>query len=125
MSNGQSLNVSGMNGLVDTQESSEEAEEAEVYYGERQDRMRSEGLSQDFIEVSAEPQSSVASKVLNVVSWPLKSAFALTCPPCYRETAWEVFYPLTFAVSIGWVTLFSYGLSHIVERWYVFGHHRS
>ena len=115
--NGNGAVASGVNGILQEEYSSETEEESELIYGERRESLRTEGLSQDIISVYSESSRSFAGKVLFVLSWPLKTAFAFTCPPCYRGSSYELLYPITFCMSMGWVTLFSYGISYIVERW--------
>lgn len=48
---------------------------------------------------------------------PLELLFWITCPPCEIGTSYQSYWPITFFVSFMWVSLFSFLLSSIVERW--------
>merc|ERR1719376_211749 len=48
---------------------------------------------------------------------PLELLFWITCPPCEIGTPYQNYWPITFFVSFIWVSLFSFLLSSIVERW--------
>merc|ERR1711879_555862 len=48
---------------------------------------------------------------------PLEMIFLITCPPCEYGTKYQSYWPITFFVSFIWVSIFSFFLSSIVERW--------
>merc|ERR1719499_433556 len=50
-------------------------------------------------------------------AYPLELIFYVTCPPCEIHTPGQNMWPITFLVSFAWVSLFSFLLSSIVERW--------
>lgn len=56
-------------------------------------------------------------KLLHVVSQPLHFLFWLTCPNVEIGTKYEYLFGLTFFMSFAWVSLFSFLLSSIIERW--------
>jgi len=56
-------------------------------------------------------------KFLHFVSQPLHLLFWLTCPNVEIGTKYEYLFGLTFAMSFAWVSLFSFLLSSIIERW--------
>lgn len=76
--------------------------------------------------------AAMAWRVFEAVIWPMRLAFEYTCPPCaiwdeecneeegrpldaQNPTEWA--YPITFLVSFLWVSIFSFIISAIVERW--------
>jgi Ca2+/Na+ antiporter len=57
------------------------------------------------------------SHAFSVAISPLTGAFKRTCVPCEYGTAYENWWPLTFIVSFTWVSLFSFLISAVVQRW--------
>lgn len=56
-------------------------------------------------------------KFLHVAAQPLHLCFYFTCPPVGIGTKYEHLFGLTFFMSFAWVSLFSFLLSSIIERW--------
>lgn len=59
----------------------------------------------------------VLLRIGNVIAWPLRTLFWLTCPNVEEGAKWERLYPLTMLTAFMWVAGFSYLISAIVSRW--------
>lgn len=57
--------------------------------------------------------------VIDVLAKPLHLLFFLTCPNCEEGSGTEYLYGLTFFMSFVWVSVFSFLLSSVIERWVV------
>lgn len=68
-------------------------------------------------ESEDEHDGSCFGKLLHAVSQPLHLLFWLTCPNVEIGTKYEYLFGLTFFMSFAWVSLFSFLLSSIIERW--------
>lgn len=71
----------------------------------------SESSQEEFFEIDRE------WGILDFISCPLRLLFHFTCPNCEIGQPWERWYLLTFFSSFLWVTIFSFLVSSIVERW--------
>jgi len=56
-------------------------------------------------------------KIIHFMCVPLEFLFGFTCPDCEIGAPKENLYLLTFFASFLWVTVFSFVLSSIIERW--------
>ncbi|KAF4661226.1 hypothetical protein FOZ61_003445 [Perkinsus olseni] len=54
---------------------------------------------------------------LVAVLWPLKRVIDLTCPDCRIYQPRENLYPVTFLASFAWVSLASFVVGCVVDRW--------
>lgn len=91
---------------------------SEHLYSDREDRHAQPSISSAYGDVeSIRKRGKLYKKMYKILVLPLEFAFTATCPPCIRGTWWEPFYLITFTSSILWITLFSFGISHIVEYW--------
>eukprot|EP00301_Raphidiophrys_heterophryoidea_P028124 c9996_g1_i1.p1 GENE.c9996_g1_i1~~c9996_g1_i1.p1 ORF type:complete len:454 (+),score=81.70 c9996_g1_i1:56-1363(+) len=52
----------------------------------------------------------------NILVWPLKILFTVTCPACGEGERFETWYFVTFCISFCWVAFFSFLISSIVEE---------
>ena len=52
-------------------------------------------------------QGNIANKIFCVIKMPLTIPMAITIPPV-KKPGWRRFYPLTFMVSIIWMSIFAY-----------------
>lgn len=68
-------------------------------------------------EVDSELSSSKIMKIVRIMVLPLDKAFSYTCVPCEMGTPWENFWPATFFVAFLWISLFSFLIAAIMERW--------
>jgi len=64
---------------------------------------------------SHEPEG--VGKVIHFFAVPLETMFEWTCPDCELGKKHEKLYLLTFFSSFLWVTIFSFVLSSVIERW--------
>merc|ERR1712216_401449 len=58
-----------------------------------------------------------SSAVYGAMAWPFEKLFELTCPECHYQGDQAYLYPVTFVMSLVWVSLFSFIISAIVPRW--------
>eukprot|EP00300_Choanocystis_sp_HF-7_P007882 c15561_g1_i1.p1 GENE.c15561_g1_i1~~c15561_g1_i1.p1 ORF type:complete len:437 (+),score=103.73 c15561_g1_i1:27-1313(+) len=56
-------------------------------------------------------------KIGDLLTWPLRTIFWLTCPACGDGERFEKFYPVTFIIAFAWVSFFSYLIADVVESW--------
>jgi len=61
--------------------------------------------------------SSCLGWTFHYIAKPMEILFYLTCPDCELGTPKEHWYPITFLMSFIWISVFSFFLSSIVERW--------
>jgi len=54
-----------------------------------------------------------------VLTSPLKLLFMITCPKAVMGSRFEFLYPLAFIISFGWIAVFSFVVSEVVEEWVV------
>jgi len=66
---------------------------------------------------SNDEEASAIKSAVYTVTWPLRFCIDLTCPDCRIFQPCEKFYPLTFIISFAWITLFSFIITVIVDRW--------
>lgn len=74
----------------------------------------------DFIsnpEEAEEHEEGVAMRVFEFLASPLNFFFEWTCPDAELGHEYESYYLFTFFMALVWVSLFSFLLSSIVERW--------
>ena len=64
---------------------------------------------------SATPSS--ATKAWRVFTYPLATAFRYTCIECHHDGPKARWYPLTFLVSFLWVSVFSFTIAAVAQRW--------
>lgn len=62
-------------------------------------------------------EHGIMGSIWHLTATPLECLFSITCPPCEIATPYQNYWPITFGVSFVWVSLFSFLLSSIVERW--------
>merc|ERR550534_813060 len=60
---------------------------------------------------------SFAGKAIKIFAFPLSSLFKITCPNAEEGARFENLYLLTFTMTFVWVSVFSFVLSSIIERW--------
>jgi len=64
-----------------------------------------------------EPEEVQLGPVANALVFPIRELILWTCPSCERGSEHEWKYPFTFVLSFGWVAVFSFIVSTIVEHW--------
>ena len=64
---------------------------------------------------SSSPSSFV--RAWRVFTYPLATAFKYTCIECHHDGPKARWYPLTFLISFLWVSLFSFTISAVAQRW--------
>jgi len=64
-----------------------------------------------------EGEDSVVSKAIKVFAFPLSCIFKITCPNAEEGARFENLYLFTFTMTFVWVSVFSFVLSSIIERW--------
>jgi len=62
-------------------------------------------------------ESTGITKVFELVCYPMVFLFELTCPDCELGHKYEHLYMVTFLVALVWVSIMSFILSSVVERW--------
>lgn len=62
-------------------------------------------------------EESAFERAFEFAASPLALLFDWTCPDCELGHKYEAYYLVTFIVALIWVSLFSFILSSIVERW--------
>jgi len=62
-------------------------------------------------------EDSTIGKVVHVFAFPLSCLFKITCPNAEEGARFENLYLFTFTMTFVWVSIFSYILSSIIERW--------
>jgi len=65
----------------------------------------------------SEHSGSFISRVLHFLSMPLEVVFDWTCLDCEEGAKYEKLYLVTFLAAFLWVTIFSFLLSSVIERW--------
>ena len=63
------------------------------------------------------PSPSYFTRGWRVFTYPLATAFRYTCIECHHDGPKARWYPLTFLVSFLWVSLFSFLISAVAQRW--------
>jgi len=77
-----------------------------------------EEASRGLFEVDEEEEKdSMIGKVVHVFSFPLSCLFKITCPNAEEGSRFENLYLFTFIMTFVWVSVFSFVLSSIIERW--------
>jgi len=77
-----------------------------------------EEVSRGLFEVEEEEENdSMIGKVVKVFSFPLSCLFKITCPNAEEGSRFENLYLFTFIMTFVWVSVFSFVLSSIIERW--------
>jgi len=71
-------------------------------------------MSQDDV---LEEEEGLLTQAFELAAAPLNFLFEWTCPDCELGHTYESYYLLTFFTALCWVSLFSFLLSSIVERW--------
>ncbi|EER08420.1 conserved hypothetical protein [Perkinsus marinus ATCC 50983] len=94
------------------------AKESTSIFRERYDSQRSQPLLQSAHRPRKKRVPSPKSVVVALMS-PLKWAVDETCPDCRIYQPREGLYPLTFIASFLWITLASFILGTVVDRWVV------
>jgi len=61
----------------------------------------------------------VLMQILWYLKLPLDILFKITCPQTEVGSKLEMLYPLAFIISFGWIALFSFIISEIVEEWVI------
>jgi len=69
------------------------------------------------VDEEEEEHSSIIGKVVHVFSFPLSCLFKITCPNAEEGARFENLYLFTFIMTFVWVSVFSFVLSSIIERW--------
>lgn len=64
-----------------------------------------------------EKNSSIIGKIIHVFAFPLSCVFKITCPNAEEGSRFENLYLFTFFMTFVWVSVFSFVLSSIIERW--------
>jgi len=60
---------------------------------------------------------SVIGKIVKIFAFPLSCVFKITCPNAEEGARFENLYMFTFTMTFLWVSVFSFVLSSIIERW--------
>jgi len=77
-----------------------------------------EEASRGLYEIDDEEEgSSTMGKVVKVFAYPLSLVFKITCPNAEEGARFENLYLFTFIMTFVWVSIFSFVLSSIIERW--------
>jgi len=64
-----------------------------------------------------EQSDSLVGKAVKIFAFPLSCIFKVTCPNAETGAQFENLYLLTFTMTFVWVSIFSFVLSSIIERW--------
>jgi len=64
-----------------------------------------------------EDSDSLVAKAVKIFSFPLSCIFKVTCPNAEEGARFENLYLFTFLMTFVWVSIFSFVLSSIIERW--------
>jgi len=64
-----------------------------------------------------EGADSVVGKAIKIFAFPLSCIFKVTCPNAEEGSRFENLYLFTFTMTFVWVSIFSFVLSSIIERW--------
>ena len=109
-----SLTVTDTSSAIDGDEaapssprSSDEDDEPSIYEVEHNDPLGDAD--------SAAPSS--LTRAWRVFTYPLATAFRYTCIECHHDGPKARWYPLTFFISFLWVSLFSFLISAVAQRW--------
>jgi len=76
-----------------------------------------EEASRGLFDIDEEEPDSVMGKVVKVFAFPLTCVFKITCPNAEEGAKFENLYLFTFLMTFVWVSIFSFVLSSIIERW--------
>jgi len=76
-----------------------------------------EEATKGLLDDEEDEEDSTLSTVLKVFAFPLSCLFKITCPNAEEGARFENLYLFTFTMTFVWVSLFSYILSSIIERW--------
>lgn len=76
-----------------------------------------EEASRGLFDIDEEESDSAIGKAIKVFAYPLSCIFKITCPNAEEGARFENFYLLTFMMTFVWVSVFSFLLSSIIERW--------
>ena len=98
---------SGIN-LKDTEASTESVEEQKNKAKEENAQIAKEEVKWKN-PVTSGLQGGIVNKIFCIIKMPLTVAMAITIPPVTKP-GWRCYYPLTFIVSIIWMSIFAYCL---------------
>lgn len=98
---------SGLN-LKDTEASTESVEEQKNKAKEENAQIAKEEVKWKN-PVTSGLQGGIVNKIFCIIKMPLTVAMAITIPPVTKP-GWRCYYPLTFIVSIIWMSIFAYCL---------------
>lgn len=76
-----------------------------------------EEATKGLFEDEEDEEDSNVGKVVKVFAFPLSCLFKITCPNAEEGARFENLYLFTFSMTFVWVSIFSYILSSIIERW--------
>jgi len=81
------------------------------------EKMFAPGMLDESFTDEEEEEEGLAVKFLEFACAPLNFLFEHTCPDCELGHEYESYYLVTFFISLIYVSVFSFILSSIVERW--------
>jgi len=76
-----------------------------------------EEATKGLLEDEEDEEDSSIGKAVKVFAFPLSCLFKITCPNAEEGARFENLYLFTFTMTFVWVSIFSYVLSSIIERW--------
>jgi K+-dependent Na+/Ca+ exchanger-like protein len=76
-----------------------------------------EEATKGLLEDEEDEEDSALGTALKVFAFPLSCLFKITCPNAEEGARFENLYLFTFTMTFVWVSVFSYVLSSIIERW--------
>jgi len=76
-----------------------------------------EDAGKDPHHTEEEGEDSMVGKVIKIFAFPLSCIFKITCPNAEEGARFENLYLFTFTMTFVWVSIFSFVLSSIIERW--------
>eukprot|EP00941_MAST-03F_sp_MAST-3F-sp1_P001120 g1120.t1 len=71
----------------------------------------------DRVEQNPSGALHLLARIFSFLISPMVAAFEWTCPACEIGSPYENAWPITFMVSFGWVSVFSFLIAAIVQRW--------
>jgi len=76
-----------------------------------------EEATKGLLDDEEDEEDSSVGKAVKVFAFPLSCLFKITCPNAEEGARFENLYLFTFTMTFVWVSIFSYVLSSIIERW--------
>jgi len=76
-----------------------------------------EEATKGLLDDEEDEEHSSVGKAVKIFAFPLSCLFKITCPNAEEGARFENLYLFTFTMTFVWVSVFSYVLSSIIERW--------